>query len=171
VDAGRGASAAAPRRASLMRARTGAQRVTNVELFFDLVFVFAVTQLSHFLLTSEASRGAGQTAFLAGLLLTMVWLLWAYTTWVTNCLDPDKIAVRLLLLLLVLALISLISSAALPTAFSRSGLIVGGAYLVMQVALFGCATAVIVGVAAADQIWQPPAEPAEPAVSGQARTS
>jgi low temperature requirement protein LtrA len=169
VDAGRGVSAAAPRRASLMRARTGAQRVTNVELFFDLVFVFAVTQLSHFLLTSEASRGAGQTAFLAGLLLTMVWLLWAYTTWVTNWLDPDEIAVRLLLL--VLALISLISSAALPTAFGRSGLIVGGAYLVMQVALFGCATAVIVGVAAADQIWQPPAEPAEPAVSGQARTS
>jgi low temperature requirement protein LtrA len=114
-----------------MRARTGPQRVTNVELFFDLVFVFAVTQLSHFLLTSEASRGAGQTAFLAGLLLTMVWLLWAYTAWVTNWLDPDKIAVRLLLL--VLALISLVFSASLPTAFARSGLVIGLAYLVMQV--------------------------------------
>jgi len=114
-----------------MRARTGSQRVTNVELFFDLVFVFAVTQLSGFLLTSEATRGAGQTAFLTGLLLTMVWLVWVYTTWVTNWLDPDKIAVRLLLM--VLALISLISSAALPTAFARSGLIVGLAYLVVQV--------------------------------------
>ena len=61
----------------------------------------------------------------------MVWQLWAYTTWVTNWLDPDRIAVRLLLL--VLAVISLVMSAALPTAFGHSGLIVGSAYLVMQV--------------------------------------
>ncbi|HEX5189636.1 MAG TPA: low temperature requirement protein A [Streptosporangiaceae bacterium] len=123
-------------RASMMRDRSGQQRVTNVELFFDLVFVFAVTQLSHFLLSGHASRGHAYyghawTALLTALLLTMVWLLWSYTTWVTNWLDPDRIAVRLLLL--ALALISLFSSAALPTAFERSGLVVGGAYLVMQV--------------------------------------
>ena len=53
----------------------------------------------------------------------MVWQHWAYTTWVTNWLDPDRIAVRLLLL--VLAVFSLVMSAAIPTAFSRSGLIVG----------------------------------------------
>ena len=98
----------------MMRDRTGQQRVTNIELFFDLVFVFAVTQLSHLLLSGAGSRGHAYTALLAALLLTMVWLLWSYTTWVTNWLDPDLIAVRLLLL--ALGLISLFSSAALPTA-------------------------------------------------------
>jgi low temperature requirement protein LtrA len=58
-------------------------------------------------------------------------VLWSYTTWVTNWLDPSLIAVRLLLL--ALAANSLVSSAALPTAFGRSGLIVGAAYLVIQV--------------------------------------
>ena len=114
----------------LIRVRAGAgerQRVTNIELFFDLVFVFAVTQLSHYLLGHRSFAGAAQAA----LLLAMVWLLWAYTTWVTNWFDPEKIPVRLLLLALML--ISLVMSAALPDAFAASGLIVGGAYAVMQV--------------------------------------
>ena len=101
--------------------------MTNVELFFDLVYVFAVTQLSQYLLAHRTIAGVLH----AGLLLTMVWLLWSYTTWVTNWLDPNLIAVRLMLL--VLAAVSLLSSAALPAAFERSGLIVGAAYLVMQV--------------------------------------
>ncbi|HXP19647.1 MAG TPA: low temperature requirement protein A [Streptosporangiaceae bacterium] len=64
----------------MLRERTGPQRVTNVELFFDLVYVFAVTQLSHYLLTNHSVGGALRAA----LLLTIVWLLWVYTTWVTN---------------------------------------------------------------------------------------
>src|ERR1700750_1959473 len=111
----------------LLRDRSGVQRVTNIELFFDLVYVFAVTQLSHYLIGHSTVAGALQT----GLLLAMVWLLWSYTTWVTNWLDPELIAVRLLLL--ALALISLFFSAALSNAVGRSGLIIGGAYLVMQV--------------------------------------
>ena len=103
------------------------QRVTNVELFFDLVYVFAVTQLSHYLLHNKTVTGALQAA----LLLAMVWLLWAYTTWVTNWLDPDRIPVRALLLALML--VSLVMSAALPRAFGDSGLLIGGAYAVMQV--------------------------------------
>jgi len=103
------------------------QRVTTIELFFDLVFVFAVTQLSHFLLGHRTLAGALQAA----LLLAMMWLLWAYTTWVTNWFDPEKIPVRLLLIALML--ISLVMSAALPDAFSVSGILVGGAYAVMQV--------------------------------------
>jgi low temperature requirement protein LtrA len=66
---------------ALLRDRSGDQRVTNIELFFDLVYVFAVTQLSHHLLGDPTVRGALQTA----LLLAMVWLVWEYTTWVTNC--------------------------------------------------------------------------------------
>jgi low temperature requirement protein LtrA len=113
---------------SLMRDRTeGHERVTNVELFFDLVYVFAVTQLSHHLLPRPTAAKALQTA----LLLAMVWLVWAYTTWVTNWLDPERIPVRLLLLALML--VSLVMSAALPRAFGDSGLIVGLAYAVMQI--------------------------------------
>ena len=112
---------------NLMRARAGAARVTNVELFFDLVYVFAVTQISHYLLAHRTPTGALR----AGLLLAMIWLVWVYTTWVTNWLDPDQIAVRLLLLGLAVA--SLIMSAALPAAFSARGLAVGVAYAVMQI--------------------------------------
>jgi hypothetical protein len=54
--------------ASMLRSRDSAQRVTNIELFFDLVYVFAVTQLSHYLLGHADLRGALQ----AGLLLAMV---------------------------------------------------------------------------------------------------
>ena len=110
----------------LLRDRSGGQRVTNIELFFDLVYVFAVTQLSHHLLSFPTVGGALQTV----LLLAMVWLAWSYTTWVTNWLDPERIAVRLLLV--VLMLISLAMSAALPRAFTDMGLVVGGAYAVMQ---------------------------------------
>jgi low temperature requirement protein LtrA len=119
-----------PAAPALVREHGGAhqrQRVTNIELFFDLVFVFAITQLSDFLLGHRTVAGALQAA----LLLAMVWLLWAYTTWVTNWLDPGKIPVRLLLLALML--VSLVMSAALPSAFRSSGLLVGSAYAVMQI--------------------------------------
>ncbi len=82
-----------------MRERAGPQRVTHLELFFDLVYVFAVTQLSHFLLAGPEA-GAARTGIEAAVLLIMVWQLWAYTTWVTNWLNPDLIAVRLLMLAL-----------------------------------------------------------------------
>ncbi|HEX5297059.1 MAG TPA: low temperature requirement protein A [Streptosporangiaceae bacterium] len=111
----------------LLRDRSGAQRVTNIELFFDLVYVFAVTQLSHYLLRHSTVTGALQ----AGLLLVMVWLIWSYTTWVTNWLDPDLMAVRLLLVALML--ISLAMSASLPRAFEDLGVWVGGAYAVQQI--------------------------------------
>jgi low temperature requirement protein LtrA len=111
----------------LLRDRSRAQRVTNIELFFDLVYVFAVTQLSHYLLRHSTVTGALQ----AGLLLVMVWLIWSYTTWVTNWLDPDLMAVRLLLVALML--ISLAMSASLPRAFEDLGAWVGGAYAVQQI--------------------------------------
>jgi low temperature requirement protein LtrA len=111
----------------LLRDRSGTQRVTNIELFFDLVYVFAVTQLSHYLLGHADLRGALR----AGLLLLMVWLVWAYTTWVTNWLDPDLMAVRLLLVALML--VSLAMSVSLPRAFEDLGLWVGAAYAVQQI--------------------------------------
>ena len=120
-------SAQAPAAPALLRDRSGNQRVTNIELFFDLVYVFAVTQLSHYLLREPTVGGAFQTA----ILLALVWLAWAYTTWVTNWLDPDRLQVRLLLVALML--VSLAMSVALPHAFGPWGLWVGGAYALMQI--------------------------------------
>lgn len=113
--------------ANLRRRGDKTGQVTNVELFFDLVYVFAVTQLSHHLLARLMVIGALQTL----LLLTMVWLVWVYTTWVTNWLDPQRIPVRLMLLVLMLT--SLVLSAGLPQAFGDRGLWVGAAYAVMQI--------------------------------------
>ena len=127
ADPAGSAAAAEPVAPRLLRDRSGSHRVTNIELFFDLVYVFAVTQLSHYLLGHATVTGALQ----AGLLLVMVWLVWVYTTWVTNWLDPDQMAVRLLLVLLML--ISLAMSVSLPRAFEDLGLWVGGGYAVQQI--------------------------------------
>ncbi len=105
----------------------GHHRVTFAELFFDLVFVFAVTQLSHGLLKHLTPMGAAQT----GLLLLAIWWVWVDTTWVTNWLDPDKAAVRLMLFLLMLA--GLILSASIPRAFEDRGLVFALALASMHV--------------------------------------
>ena len=102
-------------------------RVTNAELFFDLVFVFAVTQLSHMLLGRFTPLGAVQVT----LLFLAVWWVWVYTTWVTNWLDPDQTPVRILLFLLMLG--GLVLSTSIPTAFEGRGLWFTGAYAAMQV--------------------------------------
>ncbi|MBA8907248.1 low temperature requirement protein A [Aminobacter ciceronei] len=102
-------------------------RVEFVELFFDLVFVFAVTQLSHFLLKHLSVAGA-----LEGLLmLVAVWWVWNYTAWVTNWLDPRKAPVRGMLFALMLA--GLMLSTSIPEAFEGRGLQFALAYVVMQV--------------------------------------
>jgi low temperature requirement protein LtrA len=98
-----------------------------VELFFDLVYVLAVTQLSHLLLEHLDARGAAQTA----LLLVAVWIAWVYSAWFTNWFDPDRRPVRLVLLGAMLA--SLLMSASLPEAFGERGLLFAGAYAGMQV--------------------------------------
>jgi low temperature requirement protein LtrA len=102
-------------------------RVTNAELFFDLVFVFAVTQLSHTLLHHFTPLGAMQVT----LLFLAVWWVWVYTTWVTNWLDPDQTPVRILLFLLMLG--GLVLSMSIPKAFEERGLWFAGAYAAMQV--------------------------------------
>ena len=65
----------------IIRTRTeGEQRATFFELFFDLVYVFAVTQLSHHLLADITWSGAAETA----LMLVALYWAWNYTTWMTN---------------------------------------------------------------------------------------
>src|SRR4051812_13162753 len=112
---------------SVLRPHSGHQRVTFAELFFDLVYVFAVTQLSHLLLGHLTWAGAGQTT----LLLLAVWWAWMYTTWFCNWFHPDQRIVRLVLVGCMLA--SLIMSATLPHAFDVHGLAFAVAYTVLQV--------------------------------------
>jgi hypothetical protein len=88
-------------------------RVTYAELLFDLVFVFAVTQVSHTLLANFTPLGAVQ----ATLLLLSVWWAWVYTSWITNWLNPELTPVRVLLFLLMLG--GLVLSTSIPTAFIR----------------------------------------------------
>jgi len=117
-------------RKSHLRPRGGERdhaRVTYVELFFDLVFVFAVTQLSHGLLEHLTLLGAVQT----GLLMMAVWWVWIYTSWITNWLDPDLPAVRLMLFALMAA--GLVLSASIPQAFAERGMVFAIAYTSMQV--------------------------------------
>ncbi len=112
----------------VLRQRTGGeQRATFLELFFDLVFVFAVTQLSHHLLTHLTVEGAAQTLFL----LLVVWWAWIYTTWMTNWFDPDSVPVRLVLLVGMLA--SLVMATAIPEAFGDRALLFAGGYVALQV--------------------------------------
>jgi low temperature requirement protein LtrA len=112
----------------LLRVRgDGGQRVTFMELFFDLVYVLAVTQLSRLLLDHLSVRGALQTL----LLFLAVWRAWIDNAWFTNWFDPDQRTVRMLLIGVMLA--SLFMSATLPEAFGEHGLVFASAYVAMQV--------------------------------------
>lgn len=118
-----------PHSVSLLRSRGShdSGKVGMIELFFDLVFVFAVTQLSHSLLAHLSLAGALQ----ATLLLVAVWWVWIFTSWVTNWLDPERTPVRIGLFVLMLA--GLLLSVSIPKAFTERGLLFAGAYVFMQV--------------------------------------
>ncbi|WP_432240307.1 low temperature requirement protein A [Herbaspirillum robiniae] len=116
------------RSASLLRVRDGHEaRVSFVELFFDLIYVFAVTQLSHNLLEKLTPEGAIQTL----VLWFAVWLAWQYTAWVTNWFDPEALPIRSLLFAIML--VGLVMAAALPEAFGERGLVFAVAYAAIQV--------------------------------------
>ncbi|PMW96022.1 hypothetical protein C1X59_25235 [Pseudomonas sp. FW215-R2] len=102
-------------------------KVGMVELFFDLVFVFAVTQLSHTLLAHLSIEGAVHVA----LLMVAVWWVWIFTSWITNWLDPEKLPVRLGLFGLMIA--GLLLSSSIPKAFTERGLMFAAAFVFMQV--------------------------------------
>jgi low temperature requirement protein LtrA len=112
----------------LLRTRDGGeQQVTPFELFFDLVYVFAVTQLSHRLLDELTVASTLETL----LLMLVVWSAWVSTTWVTNWFNPNQLWVRLMLVTVMLA--SLFMSVAIPEAFGERGLMFALAYVTIQV--------------------------------------
>lgn len=89
--------------------------VTNMELFFDLVFVFAFTQLSSHLYGDLSWRSAAETA----VMFLSLWWAWNDTAWATGWVDPEQTPV--MLLLAGLMLLSLVMAASIPDAFPAAG--------------------------------------------------
>jgi low temperature requirement protein LtrA len=118
---------------NLLRSRDNhrEERVGFVELFFDLVFVFAVTQVSHTLIVHPDPMGFLQAA----ILFVAIWWVWVETAWVTNWLDVSHIEVRLLLFALMGA--ALIMSISLPEAFGDRALVFALAYVAIQLGRHG----------------------------------
>jgi low temperature requirement protein LtrA len=101
-------------------------RVTPLELFFDLVVVFAITQVSTLLSHDPTSGGLLR----ASLLLGAIWWAWSAYAWLTNTLDPEEGGVRLAMLGAVGAM--LVLSLAVPGAFGSDGVVFGVAYLIVR---------------------------------------
>jgi low temperature requirement protein LtrA len=114
-------------RTAATRAPDAERVVAPLELFFDLVYVFAIGQLSHHLFAHVALRPGAETAVLA----LAVFYAWYMTAWGANWLDPDRLAVRGLFVGLMFA--SLLMSVAIGDAFGdRAWLFVTG-YLLLQI--------------------------------------
>jgi low temperature requirement protein LtrA len=102
------------------------QRVTPLELFFDLVFVFAITQV-----TSLLAAMPTWTGVLHGMLvLTALWWAWAAYAWLTNTVDSDEGVVRIAMLGAMAAM--LVVSLAVPEAFGDDAVLFAGAYIVVR---------------------------------------
>ena len=103
-----------------------AQRVTYVELFFDLVFVFGLTQLGSYLYENQTPLGALEGV----IMLVALWWAWVSTTWVTNWLDPVKLPVRAAVI--GLAFVAFVMSAAIAEAFGDRAWTFALAYIVLK---------------------------------------
>ena len=113
------------------KATEGGESASFVELFFDLVFVLAVTQLAHTLAVSLEEGDAMPGLLQAAVMLLALWWVWVYTAWITNWLNPETAPIRGLLL--VLMLLGLLMSTSIPEAFGDRGLLFAAAYVSMQV--------------------------------------
>jgi low temperature requirement protein LtrA len=138
-------------------ARGVALRVTTIELFFDLVFAFTLTQLTTLLADHASLPGTAQVL----LIFALIWWMYAGCAWLTNALPPAGAAERLPLLAGMGGL--LIAGLAIPEGFGRNGAVLGLGYLalvlvhtwlyrrvnrnIMRVAPFNIAAALLVTAA------------------------
>jgi low temperature requirement protein LtrA len=103
------------------------QRVTPLELFFDLVFVFAFTQVTTVLSDDPTWGGLGHGL----LILAALWWAWAAYAWLTNTVDPGEGAVWAAMLVAMAAMF--VAALAVPEAFGRHGVVFGVAFLIVNV--------------------------------------
>ncbi|MGW5670866.1 low temperature requirement protein A [Micromonospora sp. NPDC003776] len=113
--------------ADLLRRPEEARQATFLELFFDLVFVLSLTQLSRTLIHDLSGSGAGE----ALLLLLAVWWVWTNTAWTTDLYDPEHPAIQLLVIASMLG--ALLMAVALPEAFGKRSLVFAGLYVAVNV--------------------------------------
>ena len=113
--------------ATRARIRFG-ERVSPLELFFDLVFVFAITQVTAIISANPTWEGVAQGL----LVLAVVWWTWAGYAWLTNTMDPEDGLVRVAIFGAMGAM--LLVSLAVPHAFGDDALLFALAYLLVRVA-------------------------------------
>lgn len=113
------------------------ETVRPLELFFDLVFVLAITQCTALIADNPTWEGLAQGL----LVLAVLWWAWVGYSWLTSVVDPEEGAVRFAIFAAMAAM--LVVGLAVPQAFSDLGLLFAGAYAVvrvMQIALFAIAS-------------------------------
>jgi low temperature requirement protein LtrA len=111
-------------------------RVTPRELFFDLVFVFAFTQVATLLADDPTFAGIGRGV----LVLAALWWTWTAYAWLTNTVDPEEGAVGVALLVALIAMF--VAALVVPSVFDDEGVLFGAAFLIvcaMHVALYALA--------------------------------
>ena len=114
-----------PRLTAVMRE---GERVTPLELFFDLVFVLALTQC-----TTLMARTPTWIGLLKGVLvLGMLWWAWVGYAWLTSVLDPEEGSVRLVIFAAMAAM--LVAALCVPGAFGSEALLFACAYAVVRIA-------------------------------------
>ncbi|MGW4467596.1 low temperature requirement protein A [Micromonospora sp. NPDC004704] len=117
----------------VLRSAESSQRATFLELFFDLVFVFALTRISQRLITDFTDERrillgeAGQTL----LLFLALWLVWSFTALVTSRLDPDQPLIQLMVVGTMFG--ALVMAVAVPEGFGERAAVFAGAYVAIQV--------------------------------------
>ena len=119
-------AAAPPPRRRLARDDTTEPKVSSLELFFDLVFVFAITQVTALMAADPSFRGLGRGL----LILALVWWMWSGYAWLTNAVDPDAALSRFVMFSATAAV--LVVALAVPGAFSDDGEIFALAYLAVR---------------------------------------
>jgi low temperature requirement protein LtrA len=111
----------------LLRRPEGPRQTNFLELFFDLVFVVALAQLSQGLIDDLTWGGAFETL----LLLLAMWWIWTITAWATDLYDPQQPAIQLLVTATMLG--SSVMVVALPDAFGKRSLVFAGTYVTIHV--------------------------------------
>jgi low temperature requirement protein LtrA len=104
------------------------ERVTPLELFFDLVFVLALTQCTALMAATPTWEGLAQGLLVLGVL----WWSWTGYAWLTSVLDPEEGAVRLVMFAAMAAF--LVAALCVPQAFGSEALLFAGAYGAVRVA-------------------------------------
>jgi low temperature requirement protein LtrA len=104
------------------------ERVTPLELFFDLVFVLALTQCTQLMADDPSWEGVAQ----AMLILAVLWWSWGGYAWLTSVINPEEGAVRIAMFAAMAAF--LVVALSVPEAFGDLGLLFAGAYAVVRIA-------------------------------------